>query len=200
MIKYLIIVSSFLFISCGFKKKEQALIDQKASEFEDTHYTKNNLYHQDFRWKNQHNKNISLATFEGSFTVLGFMSSTSIVGDSWVLKQMKYLDRMVKKDSINHVKFILISRDPAIDSPTYLENYALLHQLNSPDFSILKGDFESVRDVVNFISQKDTTLERKLLKIPTLTLLNKRGLVIDQKILESKKDTTQFIQKINSLE
>jgi protein SCO1/2 len=108
----------------------------------------------DSKWNTEEGKSIVLADLKGEVLVVVMIYTSCQVACPRLVADMKALHDKVKKTTPEKVRYVLVSIDPEIDTPTRLKEFAIKNEMDGEEWTFLQGTSETVREFANVLSIK----------------------------------------------
>ncbi len=105
------------------------------------------LYQLDATWTDAAGKPVKLAAFRGQPVVLAMIYTSCQAVCPLLVSDVQKIERALSKPARAKVRFVLVSFDPARDTPAKLQQYAKARGLPAERWSLLTGDDDAVRDL-----------------------------------------------------
>ena len=117
------------------------------------------LYHLEASWTNQRGEPVTLADFAGEPVVITMLFSHCAYACPRTLVDLKNVRAALPAAMRERVRFVIVSIDPARDTPERLRAWATEQQLDV-NWTLLQGDADAVRELsvvleIPFIPQVD---------------------------------------------
>lgn len=105
------------------------------------------LYQLDATWSDAAGKPVKLAELRGGVVVLAMIYTSCQAVCPLLVGDLKKLERALPKAQLPKVRFVLVSFDPARDTPKQLARYAQERSLPAPRWTLLTSDDDAVREL-----------------------------------------------------
>ena len=105
------------------------------------------VYHIESFWLNQNGDRSNIAELQGKVQVVAFVYTYCEHSCPLIISSLKQIEKRIPAKKISGVQFLLISLDPARDSPEVLKRYMIDHDLNEQLWTMLNGDPDDVLEL-----------------------------------------------------
>ncbi|MFT3836868.1 MAG: SCO family protein [Myxococcaceae bacterium] len=126
-----------------------------AAEPLDTH----SVYQLDAKWTDARGKKVELASLAGHPVVLAMVYTSCQMSCPLTIDQMKRIEAKLDPKARAQARFVLVSFDPARDTPKRLAEVARERRLTGSNWVLLSGSDDSVRELAAVIGFKFERLE-----------------------------------------
>ena len=103
------------------------------------------LYQLDATWTNQHGETVPFAALHGQPVVLSMIFTNCAYACPMIVHDMKQIAAAVPASMRRGVQYVLVSMDPARDTPAALKRFATGHGLDPASWTLLRGSKRDVR-------------------------------------------------------
>jgi protein SCO1/2 len=97
-------------------------------------------------WTSQNGKEIELKELKGHVLVMVMFYTSCKIACPRLVADMRNIEKQVPQKDKEKVKFILVSIDPATDTPERLESFAKENHMESDQWLFLQGSEEDTRE------------------------------------------------------
>lgn len=115
------------------------------------------VFNLEAKWKNQKNQIVRLQDFAGKITVISMVYTHCQYACPRILQDMKAIEKDLHSRGIEDVNFVMVSIDPARDTPERLQAFYEENKLLS-DWTLLTGDAESVMELAAVLGVRYKTI------------------------------------------
>lgn len=144
------------------------------------------VYNVDAKWTDQSGKPLNLTDFEGAPVVLAMIYTSCTYACPLTISEMQHIEGTLSGAERSKVKFVLVSFDPARDTPKRLNEVALQRKLDLNRWRLLTGSESGIRQLAAVLGVKYRTESGGFSHSSTITVLDSEGVIRQQKIgLES---------------
>lgn len=140
------------------------------------------LYNLPSQWTDQSGKSMVLPDLRGQVRVLAMIYTNCQSTCPAIIHAMQDTEAQLTPSQRGRVGFVLVSIDPAVDTPEQLQDFAQEHHFG-PAWRLLRGNQEDVRElaaVLNFKYRK--TSQKDYAHSAMITVLDREGEVVHQQV------------------
>ncbi|MFI5172126.1 MAG: SCO family protein [Chitinophagales bacterium] len=188
-----IIICAFIFQAC--KNNVEEISEVKESVL----LPDMSIYNLSGEWLTQDSSTIKLESYRGDIVVVALMYASCKAACPKIISDMINIEKNIKPEELQKVKFILISIDPQNDTPLVLKKTATEYQMDLTRWTLITGTESNVRDiaaVLSFKYKKSTPTD--FVHSNIISVLDMDGaLAYQQSGIES--DNTQTLNMIHTL-
>lgn len=105
-------------------------------------------------WHTQNNDTIQLVDLKGKVLVVVMIYTSCQVACPRLVADMRNIESQMPKDKLNDLNFVLVSIDPAVDTPARLKAFAIENKMDAPHWTFLQGTPSSVQEFANVLAVK----------------------------------------------
>ncbi|HEX7243349.1 MAG TPA: SCO family protein [Longimicrobiaceae bacterium] len=105
------------------------------------------VYELDSRWRDQEARDRDLGSLSGKARVVAMVYTRCAHTCPLIVSEMKHLEAALPAAERERVGFVLVSLDPARDTPAQLAEFAGSMRLDPARWTLLTGDGEAVREL-----------------------------------------------------
>ncbi len=150
------IFSIALITSCTPKRKKNTDADSpRQTELKNSSLQEINgmsIYQLPSRWTTQAGNEIELKDLEGDVLVVVMIYTSCQSACPRLVADMKAIESKVSARTHGGVRYVLISIDPANDTPERLREFSIEKEMTDPKWLFLRGTEESVREFANIVA------------------------------------------------
>lgn len=155
--------------------------DEPPASAATTALTAKSLYQLDTTWTDDSGTAVSLASWRGQPVVLAMFFANCEYACPVLVSDLQRLQQSLPPAVRDRARFILVSFDPARDTPTALKAYRARAKLDSA-WTLLRGDEQSVRELAMLLGVKYQQDARGQFSHSNLmTVLNREGEIAYQR-------------------
>lgn len=183
------------FIGCNNKKIEP-IVD--ALEVE-TEISELSIYNLPSIWTTQNNKQIELKELEGDVLVMVMIYTSCKAACPRLVADMRAIEAQVPNGKKGNVKYILISIDPATDTPERLKEFSIENDMNDKKWVFLRGTEEDTREFAAVLAVKYKKISpMDFSHSNIISVFNQQGELVHQKegLGVNNKETVEKIIEI----
>ncbi len=149
MIKFVKVVTIcclMIFASCKNKteQKEEQVANNTITPSDKI--SDMSIYNLPSIWTSQNGKEIELKELKGHVLVMVMFYTSCKIACPRLVADMRNIEKQVPQKDKEKVKFILVSIDPATDTPERLESFAKENHMESDQWLFLQGSEEDTRE------------------------------------------------------
>ncbi len=149
MIKFVKVVTIcclMIFASCKNKteQKEEQVANNTITPSDKI--SDMSIYNLPSIWTSQNGKEIELKELKGHVLVMVMFYTSCKIACPRLVADMRNIEKQVPQKDKEMVKFILVSIDPATDTPERLESFAKENHMESDQWLFLQGSEEDTRE------------------------------------------------------
>lgn len=165
-----------------------ALLSQKPGAHDHHHQTPpekaaapspHSLYHLEVKWKDQAGKRVVLGELRGKVVVMAMIYSSCQTVCPLIAADVARVYEQLPEAVRPRVQLVLVSFDPARDTPAKLASYATARGLKGPQWTLLTGDDDGVRDLAALLGMKyRPTGTGDFAHSNLITVLDREGVIV----------------------
>ena len=134
-------------------------------------------------WTTQNGVSVKLRSFRGQAVVVAMIYTSCPDVCPLIVQDMQSFEAEISKPIHPAVHFVLVTFDPARDTPEHLSSYATGMKLDPKHWTLLNGSPDDVRDLagvlgVRYRRKADGSFDHSVL----VTLLDRDGVIIYQQV------------------
>lgn len=111
------------------------------------------IFHLTSEWRNQNNDVVTLGDLGGKVSIVSMIYTHCQFACPRILADMEAIERDLKSRDITNVNYVLVSIDPARDTPERLKAFYKENKLGK-EWTLLTGDDESVMELAAVLGVK----------------------------------------------
>ena len=155
-------------------------------------YSDKSIYQLDAVWKDQNGKKKKLGSFKGRKVVLAMFYASCTSACPVLVGDIKNLEEAMSSEELKDYRFVLVSIDPAKDTPKVLKTYAEDHNLDLARWTLLTGSKDNVAALAQLLGFQYKRKSSGMFSHTNLiTFLNEEG--------EIAKQSTGLLQSTDEL-
>ena len=135
----------------------------------------------DSKWQNQDAEELQLKDLKGKNLVMVMIFTSCRTACPILVGDMKKIHAKIEKNKLKDTSLVLISIDPANDTPEVLKKFAAERNMDSQPWIFLRSDEESTREFANVLAvkyKKISPIEFSHSKI--ISVFNRNGELVSQ--------------------
>jgi protein SCO1/2 len=141
------------------------------------------LYDLPSTWHDQHGTRLRLPALAGRVRVVAMVYTSCHATCPLIVADLKRIESSIPAARRDAVGFVLVSLDPARDTPGQLAAWAARTQLDSARWTLLNGDAEAVREVAAALGVRyQPQADDELAHTNAITVLDPTGIVVHQQV------------------
>jgi protein SCO1/2 len=158
------------------------------------------LYQLDAAWTNDSSQAVKLDSLRGRPQVIAMFFASCQYTCPLLVFQMKQLEASLSPEMRANVGFTLVSFDTQRDTPAALKAYRAQHNLSLENWTLLRGDSDSVLDLSALLGVKfKQDAQGNFSHSNLITLLNAEGEIVYQQV-GLNPDDKEFARRIEKLQ
>ena len=114
----------------------------------------NSIFLLDSKWQNQDAEELQLKDLKGKNLVMVMIFTSCRTACPILVGDMKKIHAKIEKNKLKDTSLVLISIDPANDTPEVLKKFAAERNMDSQPWIFLRSDEESTREFANVLAVK----------------------------------------------
>lgn len=112
------------------------------------------IFHLPSEWVTQHNEKVEFKDFRGEPLVVVMIYTACRTACPRLVADMRHIEQKAGTRTSKPVKYVLVSIDPANDTPEKLTQFAKENGMDGDQWVFLQGTEEGVRDFANILAVK----------------------------------------------
>lgn len=124
--------------SCDSNKKTQKKVNKPISDL--------SLYNLPSKWTNQNGSTIEMKDLKGKVLVMVMIYTSCKSACPRLVADMRNIEEHLPENIKNNVKLVLVSIDPAVDTPERLKSFAIENKMDSEQWVFLRSTEENTRE------------------------------------------------------
>ena len=163
-------------------------------------YSDESIYLLNGKWTDQNKKIVRLGDFKNKNVVLAMFFASCQSACPVIVNDMKIIEASIPANKKNNYMFVLVSIDPARDTPDVLANYAKERNLDKGRWCLLTGGKDDIMELSMILGFKFTQNESGgFTHTNLISFLNHKGeIVFQNEGLGLEKDSvTKVIASLN---
>lgn len=105
------------------------------------------IYHIDSNWKNQSNETVNITSLKGRVQVVSFVYTYCEHSCPIILAKLQLIEKKILPENRSNIRFLLVSLDPARDTPTVLNHYMTKKDLDVAYWQMFSGHPDDVLEL-----------------------------------------------------
>jgi len=141
------------------------------------------LYDLGSTWKDQRGETVPLGQLAGKVRVVSLVYTSCHATCPAILVELKRIEESIPADRRDDVGFVLVSLDPARDTPGRLATWAEGNQLDPVRWTLLNGSEAAVRELAAILDVRYQQLpDGEVAHANVITVLDTSGTVVHQQV------------------
>ena len=150
-------------------------------------------------WTTQDNRKVKLADFKNKAIVAAMIFTNCQSACPRITADLQRIEAEIPEDNLKDVTFLLITMDPARDTPEQLTKFAAEHQLDAKRWTLLTGSKSDVLEIANVLNVRiSETKDGNFDHSNIIHIINSEGNIVYQQI-GLAQEPTESIEKILEL-
>ncbi len=104
------------------------------------------VYNLPAKWTNQDGQEMELKDLQGNIVVVAMIYTSCQAACPRLVADMRHIEKTVASKNKAHIKYLLVSIDPKVDTPERLKAFAKENEMDGPHWLFLRSDEESTRE------------------------------------------------------
>lgn len=129
------------------KRHEPAAAETAVAAQEKAPLSDESMFHLNARWTDHNGRPVTLSQLRGQPFVITMVFTTCQGACPMLARDMKVIERRLSPAAKKQVRYVLVSFDPARDTPAKLHEFAKSHELSDDRWTLLTGSPDDVRDL-----------------------------------------------------
>jgi protein SCO1/2 len=122
----------------GCHKKETVVKDKPISDL--------SIYNLPSKWTNQNGQNIEMKDLSGKVLVMVMIYTSCKSACPRLVADMRNIESRLPENIKEHVKLVLVSIDPEVDTPKRLKEFAIANKMDGEQWEFLRSTEENTRE------------------------------------------------------
>jgi protein SCO1/2 len=141
------------------------------------------LYDLDASWRDQRGAAVRLPALAGKVRVVSMVYTSCHATCPLIVADLKRIEASIPAERRDAVGFVLVSLDPARDTPGRLAEWAARTQLDAARWTLLAGDADAVREVAAALGVRyQPQANAELAHTNVITVLDPTGAPVHQQV------------------
>ncbi|PZX92273.1 SCO family protein [Flavobacterium aquariorum] len=131
-------IFALFFVFQGCNKKEAVDKDKPISDL--------SIYNLPSKWTNQNGQNIEMKNLRGKVLVMVMIYTSCKSACPRLVADMRNIESRLPDNVKEHVKLVLVSIDPEVDTPKRLKEFAIANKMDGEHWEFLRSTEENTRE------------------------------------------------------
>lgn len=106
------------------------------------------------KWYNQNGDSLHLRDLQGKTLVVVMIYTSCKTACPQLVAKMKTIESKISRDMIGDVSLVLVSIDPATDTPDHLKSFAKTNNMDAPQWVFLTSNEHATQEFANVLAMK----------------------------------------------
>lgn len=141
--------------SCPVCKMDLQPIEIEDSKIlDDDGISEESIFNLTSNWNTEEGEVIQLEDLKGKTLVMVMIYTTCKAACPRLVADMRNIESKIPKENIENLRFVLVSIDPKVDTPTRLKEFAIENEMDGEQWTFLQGTESGVREFANVLAVK----------------------------------------------
>lgn len=141
--------------SCPVCKMDLQPIEIEDSKIlDDDGISEESIFNLTSNWNTEEGEVIQLKDLKGKTLVMVMIYTTCKAACPRLVADMRNIESKIPKENIENLRFVLVSIDPKVDTPTRLKEFAIENEMDGEQWTFLQGTESGVREFANVLAVK----------------------------------------------
>ncbi len=132
--------------SMAFLLSLQSCINKSKSQTKDKPISELSIYNLPSQWTNQNGENLEIKDMKGKVLVMVMIYTSCKAACPRLVADMRNIEQRLPENIKEHVKLVLVSIDPEVDTPKRLKAFAIDNKMDSNQWVFLRSTEENTRE------------------------------------------------------
>lgn len=137
---FLTLIIGLLLASCSKKSK--------------TDLPDDSIFHLASEWENQNGEIMRLNELKGNVVVMVMIYTSCKTACPRLTADMREISQKINKSKPKNLKYVLVSIDPEVDTPTKMKEYLEMYKFTGDEWLFLRSTDANTRELANVLSVK----------------------------------------------
>jgi protein SCO1/2 len=124
----------------------QACIDKSKAKTKDKSISDLSIYNLPSKWTNQNGENLEMKDLKGKVLVMVMIYTSCKAACPRLVADMRNIKQRLPENIKDHVKLVLVSIDPEVDTPRRLKTFAIENKMDGNQWIFLRSTEENTRE------------------------------------------------------
>ena len=135
-----------LLLSCNNKKAENNPEEQSKEITTDKTISDLSIYNLPSQWTNQNGETIQMEDLKGKVLVMVMIYTSCKSACPRLVADMRHIESRLPENSKDNVRLVLVSIDPAVDTPERLKSFSIENKMEGEQWIFLRSTEENTRE------------------------------------------------------
>lgn len=186
--------------SCPVCKMDLQPIEIEDSKIlDDDGISEESIFNLTSNWNTEEGEVIQLEDLKGKTLVMVMIYTTCKAACPRLVADMRNIESKIPKENIENLRFVLVSIDPKVDTPTRLKEFAIENEMDGEQWTFLQGTESGVREFANVLAVKYKQISpMDFSHSNIISVFNTKGELIHQQegLGVDNKETVEAILKL----
>lgn len=186
--------------SCPVCKMDLQPIEIEDSKIlDDDGISEESIFNLTSNWNTEEGEVIQLEDLKGKTLVMVMIYTTCKAACPRLVADMRNIESKIPKENIENLRFVLVSIDPKVDTPTRLKEFAIENEMDGEQWTFLQGNESGVREFANVLAVKYKQISpMDFSHSNIISVFNTKGELIHQQegLGVDNKETVEAILKL----
>lgn len=186
--------------SCPVCKMDLRPIEIEDSKIlDDDGISEESIFNLTSNWNTEEGEVIQLEDLKGKTLVMVMIYTTCKAACPRLVADMRNIESKIPKENIENLRFVLVSIDPKVDTPTRLKEFAIENEMDGEQWTFLQGTESGVREFANVLAVKYKQISpMDFSHSNIISVFNTKGELIHQQegLGVDNKETVEAILKL----
>lgn len=186
--------------SCPVCKMDLQPIEIEDSKIlDDDGISEESIFNLTSNWNTEEGEVIQLKDLKGKTLVMVMIYTTCKAACPRLVADMRNIESKIPKENIENLRFVLVSIDPKVDTPTRLKEFAIENEMDGEQWTFLQGTESGVREFANVLAVKYKQISpMDFSHSNIISVFNTKGELIHQQegLGVDNKETVEAILKL----
>ena len=140
--------------SCSVCKMDLALAKTDPVITEIGEISEESIFNLTTKWNTEEDKTIELSDLKGKPLVMVMIYTSCKAACPRLVADMRNIEKQIPENKKEELQYVLVSIDPATDTPEQLKAFAIENQLDGEQWTFLQGSLSGVREFANVLAVK----------------------------------------------
>ena len=124
----------------------QSCVNKSGAKAKDKPISDLSIYNLPSKWTNEENQDIQIKDLKGQVLVMVMIYTSCASACPRLVANMRDIEQRLPENIKENVKLVLVSIDPAIDTPKRLKSFAIQNKMDGPQWMFLRSSEENTRE------------------------------------------------------
>lgn len=141
------VLGAMLFLGCMVLFLSlQSCIDKSKAETKNKSISDLSIYNLPSQWTSQNGENLEIKDLKGKVLVMVMIYTSCKAACPRLVADMRNIEQRLPENIKGHVKLVLVSIDPEVDTPKRLKAFAIENKMDGDQWLFLRSTEENTRE------------------------------------------------------